>query len=114
MKIQRKSESDKNEIIINGDSYDHKICLNVGDARELLMAEDGHRTDTYLKLLGHVFTVTKSGIVEVWWTPSHKHDIGANQQEDFLMRYFRGTEVNEQNPNRKVSLSEPIAKERAA
>ena len=50
MKIQKKLESDKNEIIINGESFDQKVCLNVGDARELLIAEENHSTDAYLQL----------------------------------------------------------------
>ena len=80
------------------------------------MVDIDHGIDLYPKLRGHVFTETREGIIEVWWTESHSHDVGANEVGlNIIMNAFKFSNKNdEHSTNRKVSLTNPIIKERAA
>lgn len=65
----------------------------------------------YAKIKGHILSETRNGNIEVWFTRSHIHDRGANENYNKIIRYIFGLEYDKNNPNKKVNLKIPIVNE---
>lgn len=63
---------------------------------------------------GRVFTVTKNGRVEEWFTRNHINDRGATKPRPWYVNIFMSDKVFNKYHNREVNKGNSIAKERNA
>jgi hypothetical protein len=66
-------------ILFNGDNKGPTICISVGDYREFLIRSVNGDGSSFIKLEGHVVTLTKEGLLAMLWGKSNIGDYGANE-----------------------------------